>query len=150
MGWSVAKTSRVASSLYNSGHVTYIRTDSTRTNPSAREKVREYIRSEFGEDHLGPGALGSDAKKGSGNVQDAHEAIRPTRPERDKIDVGTDERRLYGLIWARFAASQMSSSVRERRDLRAAVSGLDKPLAGTASWRYTQVGRQCTRSFTGT
>ena len=135
LGWSVAKTSRVASSLYNSGHVTYIRTDSTRTNPSAREKVRDYIRSEFGEDHLGPGALGSDVKKGSGNVQDAHEAIRPTRPERDKVDVRADEQRLYGLIWARFAASQMSSSVRERRDLRATVSGLEKPLAGTASWR---------------
>ena len=135
LGWNVTKTSRVASSLYNSGHVTYIRTDSTRTNPSAREKVREYIRGAFGEDHLGPGALGSDAKKGSGNVQDAHEAIRPTRPEMNEIDAGADERRLYELIWARFAASQMSSSVRERRDLRAAVSGLDKPLAGTASWR---------------
>jgi len=135
LGWNVAKTSRVASSLYNSGHVTYIRTDSTRTNPSARAKVREHIRGEFGEDHLGPGVLGSDAKKGSNNVQDAHEAIRPTRPERTKVDAGADERRLYDLIWARFAASQMSSSVRERRDMRAAVNGLDKPLAGTASWR---------------
>ena len=135
LGWNVAKTGRVASSLYNSGHVTYIRTDSTRTNPSAREKVREHIRNEFGEDHLGPGALGSDAKKGSSNVQDAHEAIRPTRPEMRNIDAGADEQRLYGLIWARFAASQMSASVRERRDMRAAVNGLDKPLAGTASWR---------------
>ena len=135
LGWSVAKTSKMASTLYQSGHVTYIRTDSTRTNAGARETVREHIRSSFGDDHLGPGVLGNDVKKGATNVQDAHEAIRPTRPERTDIDAGSDERRLYGLIWARFAASQMSPSIRERRDLRATVDDLEKPLTGSASWR---------------
>ena len=135
LGWSVAKTSNVAGSLYRDGHVTYIRTDSTRTNSGAREKVKEYIKSEFGDDHLGPGVLGPDAKKGNSNVQDAHEAIRPTRPEKTDVDAGADERRLYGLIWARFAASQMSPSIRERRDIRATVDDLEKPLTGSASWR---------------
>jgi len=65
-------------------------------------------------DHLGSGVLGSDAKKGSANVQDAHEAIRPTRPEIHTVDGLKDEQQsLYGLIWARFAGSQMSNSVRE-------------------------------------
>ena len=135
LGWSVAKTSNIAGSLYRDGHVTYIRTDSTRTNSGAREKVKEYIKSEFGDDHLGPGVLGPDAKKGNSNVQDAHEAIRPTRPEKTDVDAGADERRLYGLIWARFAASQMSPSIRERRDMRATVDDLEKPLVGSASWR---------------
>jgi len=135
LGWSVAKTSNMAGSLYKAGHVTYIRTDSTRTNSEAREKVRKYIKSEFGDDHLGPGALGPDAKKGASNVQDAHEAIRPSRPEKTDVDASADERRLYGLIWARFAASQMSPSIRERRDMRATVDDLKKPLTATASWR---------------
>ena len=135
LGWSVAKTSRMASILYQSGHITYIRTDSTRTNSGARDKVKEYIKNQFGDNHLGSGVLGSDAKKGTSNVQDAHEAIRPTRPEKTDVDVGADEQRLYGLIWARFAASQMSPSIRERRDMRATVDGLEKPLTGSASWR---------------
>ena len=135
LGWSVAKTSNMAGSLYKAGHVTYIRTDSTRTNSEARKKVRKYIKSEFGDDHLGPGALGPDAKKGASNVQDAHEAIRPSRPEKTDVDASADERRLYGLIWARFAASQMSPSIRERRDMRATVDDLKKPLTATASWR---------------
>ena len=135
LGWSVAKTSNIAGSLYRDGHVTYIRTDSTRTNSGAREKVKAYIKNEFGDGHLGPGVLGPDAKKGNSNVQDAHEAIRPTRPEKTDVDEGADERRLYGLIWARFAASQMSPSIRERRDMRATVDDLEKPLVGSASWR---------------
>jgi DNA topoisomerase-1 len=135
LGWSVAKTSKMASTLYQSGHVTYIRTDSTRTNSEARERVRKYIKSEFGDDHLGSGVLGPDAKKGASNVQDAHEAIRPTRPEKTDVDASADECRLYGLIWARFAASQMSPSIRERRDMRATVDDLKKPLTASASWR---------------
>jgi DNA topoisomerase-1 len=135
LGWSVAKTSNMAGSLYRAGHVTYIRTDSTRTNSEARKKVKEYIKSEFGDDHLGPGALGPDAKKGASNVQDAHEAIRPSRPEKTEVDASADERRLYELIWARFAASQMSPSIRERRDMRATVDDLKKPLTASASWR---------------
>jgi hypothetical protein len=125
----------MASTLYQSGHVTYIRTDSTRTNSEARERVRKYIKSEFGDDHLGSGVLGPDAKKGASNVQDAHEAIRPTRPEKTDVDASADECRLYGLIWARFAASQMSPSIRERRDMRATVDDLKKPLTASASWR---------------
>jgi DNA topoisomerase-1 len=135
LGLSVAKTSKMASTLYQSGHVTYIRTDSTRTNSEAREKVRKYIKSEFGDDHLGSGVLGPDAKKGASNVQDAHEAIRPTRPEKTDVDASADECRLHGLIWARFAASQMSPSIRERRDMRATVDDLKKPLTASASWR---------------
>ena len=134
LGWSVSKTSRIASALYQSGYVTYIRTDSTRTNPDARKKVRHFIRDKYGDDYLGKGVVGKDAK-GKANVQDAHEAIRPSKPDVESINASADEKRLYSLIWSRFAASQMSQSIRERRDLIAAVDGCEKSLRGTASWR---------------
>ena len=136
LGWSIARINRVATSLYQSGHITYIRTDSTRTSESARKRIRKIIDKEYGEEFLGLGILGKDAKKGAKNVQDAHEAIRPTSPESKSLDDGEkDQQSLYRLIWARFAASQMSDSIRERRDLTSSVENLEKNLYGTASWR---------------
>ena len=136
MGWSIGRTNRVATALYQSGHITYIRTDSTRTSKAARDRIRSLIEKEYGSNHLGPGALGPDAKKGASNVQDAHEAIRPTQPEMKTLaDVDADQQSLYRLIWGRFAASQMSNSIRERRDLVLKASELDLPLYGTSSWR---------------
>tara|TARA_Y100001970_G_scaffold166768_1_gene204061 strand:- start:72053 stop:74335 length:2283 start_codon:yes stop_codon:yes gene_type:complete len=136
MGWSISRTNRVATSLYQSGHITYIRTDSTRTSQDARNRIRKIIEKQYGADHLGEGVLGPDVKNDSKNVQDAHEAIRPTQPDvRTISDLSKDEAALYGVIWARFASSQMSDSIRERRDLVAKVEGLDKEIYGTSSWR---------------
>ena len=135
LGWSMSKTSKIASDLYQAGHITYIRTDSTRTSETARKEIKSLIEEKYGVDFIGPGSLGPDAKKGGSNVQDAHEAIRPTNPKSETIE-GTeaDGKRLYRLIWSRFASSQMSDSVRERRDLRATVSDIEEVLTGTASW----------------
>ena len=137
LGWSVSKTSSIAGELYNLGHVTYIRTDSTRTNEDAREVVKKLIKDKYGEDFLGKGVLGPDAKKGTNNVQDAHEAIRPTRPEVAQLteDLNQDLVTLYKLIWARFAASQMSNSIRETRRIEAKTENFNKKITGTASWR---------------
>ena len=137
LGWSVSKTSSIAGELYNSGHVTYIRTDSTRTNKDARDTIKKLIKEKYGDKFLGEGVLGPDAKKGSSNVQDAHEAIRPTRPEIRQLseDVNDDLRTLYKLIWARFAGSQMSNSIRETRKIEAKTNDLEKKITGTATWR---------------
>ena len=137
LGWSVSRTSSVAGELYNSGHVTYIRTDSTRTNKEARDAVKKLIKEKYGEKFLGEGVLGPDAKKGSSNVQDAHEAIRPTRPEIGELteDINGDLKTLYKLIWARFAGSQMSNSIRETRKIEAKTENLEKKITGTATWR---------------
>ncbi len=136
MGWAIGRTSRVATALYQAGHITYIRTDSTRTSKDARDRIRTLIKSEHGENFLGSGALGPDAKKGASNVQDAHEAIRPTQPEiKTLTGVDEDEQSLYRLIWGRFAASQMSDSIRETRSIVTNVDSLDSPLYGTSSWR---------------
>ena len=133
LGWSISKTSGVASSLYNGGHITYIRTDSTRTNSKARESIRDHISGKLGEKYLGQG-VGESGKKSS-NVQDAHEAIRPSDPTIENAGKDTDEKKLYQLIWSRFAASQMSNSVRERRALKFSCDGVEVPITGTASWR---------------
>ncbi len=136
LGWPVAKTSGVAGELYNLGHVTYIRTDSTRTNEDARKTIKDYIGEVFGKEFLGDGVLGSDAKKDSSNVQDAHEAIRPTRPREQTIEgLKNEQQALYALIWSRFAGSQMSNSRRETRQIEAKTEGLEKKITGTSSWR---------------
>tara|TARA_Y100000591_G_scaffold193352_3_gene167195 strand:+ start:131 stop:1543 length:1413 start_codon:yes stop_codon:yes gene_type:complete len=132
----MSKTSKIASDLYNKGFITYIRTDSTRTSSSARESAKSIILEKYGHEFLGDGSLGPDSKKGSANVQDAHEAIRPTDPKLEKIeDVDEDSTRLYSLIRSRFISSQMSDSVRERREISGTVTGTKLTISGTASWR---------------
>ena len=136
MSWKPGRTMKVAGELYNAGHITYIRTDSTRTNVGAREDVKSYIKKIWGEDHLGKGVVGSDVKGDSANVQDAHEAIRPTQPSSQSIEgLSTEQARLYRLVWARFAASQMSPSQYERLSMSASASGFEKTFTSTASWR---------------
>lgn len=132
-GWSPRKTSALASQLYESGHITYIRTDSTRLAASAVAATRKIVGDAFGEDHLGPGAT---AKAGAGPTQDAHEAIRPTRLEVAEPSIDdADARRLYRLVRARTLASQMAPSVRTVVSLEAAGEGVDRPLTGSVSWR---------------
>ena len=133
LGWSISKTSRIASKLYQSGHITYIRTDSTRTNSDARGEIRKHIEAKFGTNFLGDGVGETSSKKE--NVQDAHEAIRPTNPSVEVAGEDTDEKALYRLIWSRFASSQMSNSIRERRSLTFSCDGLDLPLNGPSTWR---------------
>ncbi|MDE0574026.1 MAG: type IA DNA topoisomerase [Candidatus Poseidoniales archaeon] len=138
MNWNPRRSMKIAGELYNAGHITYIRTDSTRTNAGAREDIKSHIRETWGEDHIGKGVVGSDAKGKSGksNVQDAHEAIRPTRPKINSPDgLNSDQARLYRIVWARFAGSQMNASQYERLSMTAEADGFSRPFTGTASWR---------------
>lgn len=93
------------------GLITYMRTDSTRISPEAITEVREYIQSTFGNEYL-PASPNLYEKKGSGKVQDAHEAIRPTSvlntPEKVRPYLEDNSFKLYQLIYQRFVASQMS------------------------------------------
>lgn len=133
LGWSPKKTSALASMLYEAGHITYIRTDSTRLAASAVRAARGVIEREHGKNFLGPASSGNAAE---GPSQDAHEAIRPTRLEAE--DVGLDDadaRRLYRLVRARTLASQMKPSRRASRTVDAACDGLDRTLRTTLSWQ---------------
>jgi DNA topoisomerase-1 len=133
LGWSPKKTSALASQLYEGGHITYIRTDSTRLADSAVAQARALVRERFGGEYLGTGSRGNVA---TGPTQDAHEAIRPTRlavAEAETDDA--DARRLYRLILARTLASQMRPSESASRSIEAACKGLDRPLTGSLAWR---------------
>lgn len=98
------------------GLITYMRTDSTRISEEVLPKVRDYIKDKFGKDYLPDSPIIYD-KKGKANVQDAHEAIRPTSldyaPEFVKQYVDDKSFKLYELIWKRFLASQMNPALFE-------------------------------------
>lgn len=121
LGYAVKKTMQVAQTLYEgvelgaagaTGLITYMRTDSTRVAESAQEEALEYIKNRYGKEYCPdkPRVYTRKAK----NVQDAHEAIRPTYPENSpesiKQYLSNDQFKLYKLIWERFMASQMSAA----------------------------------------
>ncbi|MBQ7247138.1 MAG: type I DNA topoisomerase [Lachnospiraceae bacterium] len=133
LNMSPQRTMRVAQQLYEginikgSGTValiTYLRTDSTRIADEAQAAARDYIVGTYGAEY----AAGTAAKAKSGaNVQDAHEAIRPTdvtrTPESIKDSLDRDQLRLYQLIWKRFVASRMTDMKTEVTTVKAAAAG---------------------------
>lgn len=133
LGWSPGKTSALASMLYEAGHITYIRTDSTRLASQAVSAARGVVGEAYGEEYLGPEAKSNVA---TGPTQDAHEAIRPTRlqVEEPKLD-DEDARKLYRLIRARTLASQMAPATSDSRSVEAACGGFERPLITTITWR---------------
>ena len=133
--WRPSNTMRIAQGLYEAGHITYMRTDSTRTSNSSRQKAKEFITSKWGSNFVGKGAFGGKPKSG---VQDAHEAIRPTNPL-SELPNGLDEsqKKLYRLIWARFIASQMCDSEWTSMKIQAKIETFDKFLDGDTKWRIS-------------
>ncbi|MBX9692944.1 MAG: type I DNA topoisomerase, partial [Cyanobacteria bacterium] len=122
LGFPVKKTMKLAQSLYEGvelgsegpiGLITYMRTDSTRVAQQAQDEAKKVIVEKFGEDYY-PAKPWVYSRKNAKAVQDAHEAIRPTYPERNPESVrkylSKDQQKLYTLIWQRFMASQMSSA----------------------------------------
>ncbi len=104
--YSPSNTMRIAQKLYEAGFITYMRTDSTRMSHLAHESIKSVIENNFGKDLYEKKEYENKKK----NVQDAHEAIRPT--DMTKITAGKteEEKKIYQLIWRRTIASQMVSS----------------------------------------
>ena len=111
LNFSTQKTMRVAQQLYESGMITYLRTDSTRISDEAVKMAQGYIFEHYGKEYVSFTKATGNAK---GKVQDAHEAIRPSDinvvPESQKEKLDRDSFRLYQLIWKRFVASRMTSA----------------------------------------
>ncbi|NBH32826.1 type I DNA topoisomerase [Clostridiaceae bacterium] len=128
LNFSTQKTMRLAQQLYEGvdiqGHgtiglITYLRTDSTRIADEADAAARKYIEDTYGANYV----LKSEyARKNTGKIQDAHEAIRPTditlTPVKIKDSLQRDLFRLYQLIWKRFAASRMQPAVYETTSVK--------------------------------
>ena len=111
LGFTAQKTMRIAQSLYESGMITYLRTDSVRISDEAVSMAKGYIADKFGKEYV---SFTVPKARGKNNIQDAHEAIRPTnintQPEDVKESLDRDSFRLYQLIWKRFTASRMTGA----------------------------------------
>jgi DNA topoisomerase-1 len=108
LGYSVKKTMMLAQRLYEAGHITYMRTDSTNLSKDAVEACRGLISTDFGERYLPEEAMSYSSKAGA---QEAHEAIRPSNVDLKQSDIQgleRDQERLYDLIWRQFVACQMT------------------------------------------
>ena len=114
LSFSVIKTMTLAQKLYESGLITYMRTDSVNISNEAKFQAKEEIISRFGEQYYN----GKDYKNKSNSAQEAHEAIRPTNLKVQNINSEYDQKRLYELIWKRTISSQMSPAKLERTTLK--------------------------------
>lgn len=124
LGFSPANTMRIAQKLYESGHITYMRTDSTNLAKEALGAVHNIIKDKFGDKYLEAQTYKTKSK----NAQEAHEAIRPTNLTKTSAGTTADQKRLYSLIWARTVASQMADAGVLRTRVDAEVSGKNIPL----------------------
>ncbi|MDR0822418.1 MAG: type I DNA topoisomerase [Endomicrobium sp.] len=113
LGFTASRTMSIAQKLYESGHITYMRTDSLNIAASCRAETQKYISSAYGDNCLPKNPRFYTTK--SKGAQEAHEAIRPTSayktPSSIKSHLIPDEYKLYDLIWKRFVASQMADAV---------------------------------------
>ena len=127
LGFSVAQTMLVAQKLYESGNISYMRTDSVNLSNEAVEGATKQIKSAYGKEFIQLRKY----KSKSDNAQEAHEAIRPT--DFALLDPGMDRnaKRLYELIWKRAIASQMADAELERTTASIQISTSDKKLTAS-------------------
>ena len=118
LGFSVSRTMTVAQKLYESGHITYMRTDSVNLSDTALNAAADEITSAYGDKYY----QHRKYKTKSAGAQEAHEAIRPTYFNHHTIDGDNSEKRLYELIWKRAIASQMSEAQFEKTTAKISIS----------------------------
>lgn len=118
LGYSVARTMQVAQRLYESGYITYMRTDSVNLSDTALNAAQQEIVSAYGDKYH----QHRKYKTKSAGAQEAHEAIRPTYFNNHTIDGESNEKRLYELIWKRAIASQMSEAQFEKTVAKIGIS----------------------------
>lgn len=124
LGFSVRQTMVVAQRLYESGKITYMRTDSVNLSELAVEQAREVIEKRYGTEYVETRKY----KTRSAGAQEAHEAIRPTDMGLSEVPGERNEQRLYQLIWRRAIASQMADARIERTTASVAVSTVEEQL----------------------
>ena len=127
LGYPVAVTMRVAQSLYESGLITYMRTDSMNLSDLCLNSCGPVIDQLMGDNYHQRRTYHTHSK----GAQEAHEAIRPTDMNRQQISGDTREQRLYELIWKRTIACQMADAKLERTTVNIAVSGRDEYFQAT-------------------
>jgi len=128
LGFSAKRAMSTAQRLYEAGHITYMRTDSTNLSAEALSAARDQVKSLYGAAYLHPTPRTYDKKVK--NAQEAHEAIRPAgstfrTPESFRGELEDDQYRLYDLIWKRTVASQMADARGRRMQVRVGATATD-------------------------
>jgi len=119
LGYSVKQTMTLAQRLYENGHITYMRTDSTTLSALSLQAAEKYIKEEFGAKYYSR----RQYKTTTQNAQEAHEAIRPTEFKKTEVSLeNPQEDKLYQLIWQRALSSQMAPAQLEKTEVKIAIS----------------------------
>jgi len=117
LGFSPSRTMGAAQKLYEAGHITYMRTDSTIISSIAQKQIIALLHKEYGEKYVKPRQFKTKSK----SAQEAHEAIRPTNFTHKTAGFTADQKALYELIWQRAVASQMAEALTKRTKLTANI-----------------------------
>jgi DNA topoisomerase-1 len=126
LGYSVSKTMLLAQKLYESGNITYMRTDSVNLSDTAMDGIRQQVTGQYGQRYFQPRKF----KNKNESAQEAHEAIRPTYMENSTVD-DPETKRLYELIWKRTMASQMADAELEKTTAKISISTNKEELTAT-------------------
>lgn len=118
LGYSVRQTMMLAQRLYEHGHISYMRTDSTNLSPLAIDAAKKYITSKYGDRY----SQVRQYKTKSKSAQEAHEAIRPTHVDKESAGADSQQIKLYKLIWRRAVASQMVTAAVEKTEVLIDIS----------------------------
>lgn len=129
LGYSPSRTMQIAQKLYEAGHITYMRTDSTNLSLVAQEQILAFVKNKYGKEYAEKRIYKTKSK----NAQEAHEAIRPTHIENltassDLPAQAGDQDRLYRLIWERAVSSQMTDAKLLKTKISANVSHAIKEI----------------------
>ena len=127
LGFSVSQTMVVAQRLYESGQITYMRTDSVNLSDLALATSRQAITELMGENYVKTRQFATKSK----GAQEAHEAIRPTYMSNETISGTAQEQKLYELIWKRTIASQMADAELEKTTATISISNSDEVFVAT-------------------
>ncbi len=135
LGFTAKRTMGIAQMLYQSGYITYMRTDSTNLSSQAIESIRKFVAKEYGDKYLP--AKPNFYKTKSKNAQEAHEAIRPSdvsfTPQAAAKKLDPTDAKLYTLIWKRAVASQMSEKISNQLSLEIKPQGTQQDYTFIAS-----------------
>jgi DNA topoisomerase I len=127
LGFTVAQTMMVAQKLYESGLITYMRTDSVNLSDFATAASKEAITHIMGSEYVKARHFATKTK----GAQEAHEAIRPTEMEKQSVDGSAQEKKLYSLIWKRTVASQMADAELKKTTAIIGASNSDDRFTAT-------------------
>ncbi len=128
LGFSVARTMTVAQRLYESGKITYMRTDSVNLSDTAIGMAKKVIAEQYGEKYVKTRKYATKSK----GAQEAHEAIRPTYMNVEHVKASPEDQKLYELIWKRTIASQMSDALIDKTNVTIGIS--------TANYKFQATG----------